>query len=77
MAGKRNRPNRYWSKEEKLKLFETVLDAVGDKASVIGGTGSNDTRTSIDMTQAAAKVGIHGALLVGPYYNKPTQEGFY
>jgi 4-hydroxy-tetrahydrodipicolinate synthase len=65
------------SKEEKLKLFAVVLDAVGDKASVIAGTGSNNTQDTIDFTRAAEKVGVHGALLVGPYYNKPPQEGFY
>ncbi len=63
--------------EEKLKLFEVVLEAVGDRASVIAGTGSNDTMASVKFTQAAEKVGVHGALVVGPYYNKPTQEGFY
>lgn len=64
-------------KEEKLRLFETVLEAVGDKASVIAGTGSNDTRASIKLTQEAERIGVHGAMLVGPYYNKPPQEGFY
>jgi len=65
------------SGEEKLRLFSTVLDAVGDKATVIAGTGSNDTLASIKMTQDAEKLGVHGAMLVGPYYNKPPQEGFY
>ncbi|MGI6092339.1 MAG: 4-hydroxy-tetrahydrodipicolinate synthase [Veillonellaceae bacterium] len=64
-------------REEKLKLFKTVLEAVGDKASVIAGTGSNDTRASISLTQEAERIGVHGAMLVGPYYNKPPQEGFY
>jgi 4-hydroxy-tetrahydrodipicolinate synthase len=65
------------SKEEKLKLFSAVLDAVGDQATVIAGTGSNDTRASIALTQEAEKLGVHGSLVVGPYYNKPPQEGFY
>jgi 4-hydroxy-tetrahydrodipicolinate synthase len=65
------------SNEEKLKLFAIVLEAVGDKATVIAGTGSNDTMASIELTQAAEKLGVHGAMLVGPYYNKPPQEGFY
>ncbi|MDT8901359.1 4-hydroxy-tetrahydrodipicolinate synthase [Anaeroselena agilis] len=65
------------AKEEKLKLFATVLEAVGDKATVIVGTGSNDTRASIALTQDAEKLGVHGSLLVGPYYNKPPQEGYY
>jgi len=65
------------SSEEKLKLYATVLDAVGDKATVIAGTGSNDTRASIKLTQTAENLGVHAAMLVAPYYNKPTQEGFY
>nr|WP_092067775.1 4-hydroxy-tetrahydrodipicolinate synthase [Dendrosporobacter quercicolus]NSL46769.1 4-hydroxy-tetrahydrodipicolinate synthase [Dendrosporobacter quercicolus DSM 1736]SDL63350.1 4-hydroxy-tetrahydrodipicolinate synthase [Dendrosporobacter quercicolus] len=65
------------SKEEKLKLFAAVLDAVGDKACIIAGTGSNDTRASIALTVEAEKLGVHGAMLVGPYYNKPPQEGYY
>lgn len=63
--------------DEKLKLFSTVLDAVGDKATVIAGTGSNDTLASVRFTKEAEKLGVHGAMLVGPYYNKPPQEGFY
>jgi len=65
------------TKEEKLKLFSAVLDAVGDKATVIAGTGSNDTRATIALTQEAEKLGVHGSLLVGPYYNKPPQEGYF
>lgn len=49
------------SKDEKLELFRTVLDAVGDSATVIAGTGSNDTRASIEMTQAAEKRGRSSA----------------
>jgi len=65
------------SYDEKIKLFETILDAVGDKATVIAGTGSYDTATSIRLTKEAEKVGVHGAMIVGPYYNKPPQEGLY
>ena len=65
------------SNEEKLKLYSTVLDTVGDKATIIAGTGSNDTRASIVLTKLAEKLGVHDAMLVGPYYNKPPQEGFY
>lgn len=65
------------NKDEKLKLYEAVLNAVGDKACVIAGTGSNDTRASIELTVEAEKIGVHGAMLVGPYYNKPPQEGYY
>lgn len=65
------------SHEEKLRLFETVLDAVGDKVPVIAGTGSNNTAETIRFSQEAAKTGVHGLLLVVPYYNKPSQEGLY
>lgn len=63
--------------DEKIKLYTTVLEAVGERASVIAGTGSNDTASSITLTQAAEKTGVHGVMAVGPYYNKPTQEGYY
>ncbi len=65
------------NKEEKLELFRVVVEAVGKKAVVIAGTGSNNTSASVDMTRAAEKTGVHGVLLVGPYYNKPPQEGLY
>jgi 4-hydroxy-tetrahydrodipicolinate synthase len=62
---------------EKLKLFETVLHAVGDKVAVIGGTGSYSTAETILLSQEAARTGIHGLLLVTPYYNRPPQEGLF
>ena len=66
------------SAEEKLDLFKTVRDAVGPDIVVIGGTGSNDTHKSIELTRAASELGIlDGVMLVGPYYNKPSQEGLY
>jgi len=65
------------SHEEKLKLFEAILDEVGDEAVVFAGTGTNDTRASIEMTRDAERVGVHGAMLVTPYYNKPPQAGLY
>jgi 4-hydroxy-tetrahydrodipicolinate synthase len=65
------------SNEEKLKLFSTILDAIGDRATVIAGTGSNNTKASEELTKAAEKLGVHGAMLVAPFYNKPPQEGLY
>jgi 4-hydroxy-tetrahydrodipicolinate synthase len=65
------------NREEKLQLFKVIVDAVGKKAIVIAGTGSNDTLASVELTKAAEKTGVHGVMLVGPYYNKPPQEGFY
>lgn len=65
------------STSEKLKLFETVVKAVGGKATVIGGTGSYDTAESVALTRKAEATGIDGLLLVTPYYNRPPQEGLY
>ncbi len=61
--------------EEKLDLFRVVLDAVGDKANIIAGTGGNSTESSIELTRSAEEIGVHGIMLVVPYYNKPPQEG--
>ena len=63
--------------EEKIKLFETVREAVSDKTSVIAGTGSNSTENSIKLTKEAEAVGVNGIMAVVPYYNKPSQEGLY
>ncbi|MTV50484.1 4-hydroxy-tetrahydrodipicolinate synthase [Heliobacillus mobilis] len=65
------------SKEEKLKLFATVVEAVGNRATVIAGTGSYNTDATITFSREAEATGVHGLLLVGPYYNKPPQEGYY
>ena len=63
------------SDKEKLKLFETVLDAVGDRATILAGTGSNGHADTVKLTKDAEKVGVHGVMLVTPYYNKPPQGG--
>ncbi len=63
--------------EEELEMYKVVKNAVGKKASVIAGTGSNSTQTTIKMTQKAESLGLDAALLVVPYYNKPSQEGLY
>ncbi len=65
------------SEAEKLKLFETVLAAAGDRVTVVAGTGSNSTAHSIELTRQAATLGVHAIMLVGPYYNKPPQEGLF
>jgi len=65
------------TKEEKLNIIKTVRDEVGDKATVIAGTGSYSTQASIDMTKKATELGVDGVMLVTPYYNKPPQEGLY
>lgn len=65
------------SDEEKLLLFEAVIDEVGADALVLAGTGSNNTLHTLELTKAAERVGVHGAMLVTPYYNKPPQSGLY
>ena len=63
------------SHAEKFALLRTVLDAVGDRAAVLFGAGSNDTAESVESTREAEKVGAHGIMLVNPYYNRPGQAG--
>jgi len=63
--------------EEKLDLFRCVIEAVGDRAVLVGGTGDNDTQWTVDFTREASKLDLDAVMLVGPYYNKPSQEGLY
>ncbi|ABO50458.1 dihydrodipicolinate synthase [Desulforamulus reducens MI-1] len=65
------------NKDEKIQLFKAVVEEVGGQATVIAGTGSYDTASSIILTKEAEKVGCDGVMLVAPYYNKPSQEGLY
>ncbi|HSI79294.1 MAG TPA: 4-hydroxy-tetrahydrodipicolinate synthase [Solirubrobacterales bacterium] len=60
---------------EKLRLVEAVLDEVGGEATVIAGTGSNDTRHSVELTRAACALGPDAVIVVTPYYNKPNRAG--
>ena len=62
---------------EKLELLKVVIAAVGNRARVIAGAGSNDTAHSVLLAKDAAKAGAHGLLVVTPYYNKPPQAGIY
>ena len=61
--------------EEDGRLLRAVVEAVGDRATVVAGVGTNNTAHSVELAVQAEKVGAHGTLLVTPYYNKPTQEG--
>ena len=61
--------------EEDGSLLVAVLEAVGDRATVIAGVGTNNTRHSVELVQQARKAGAHGMLLVTPYYSKPPQSG--
>jgi 4-hydroxy-tetrahydrodipicolinate synthase len=63
------------SDEEKSRLLAAVLEAVGDRATVIAGVGTNDTEHSRELARAAEQAGAHGLLVVTPYYNKPPQSG--
>ncbi|MFF0369126.1 4-hydroxy-tetrahydrodipicolinate synthase [Micromonospora sp. NPDC005087] len=60
---------------EKERLIRAVAEAVGDRAKVVAGVGTNDTRHTIELAAAAEKAGAHGLLVVTPYYNKPPQSG--
>lgn len=63
------------SDAERLSLFEAALDEVGDRATVVAGTGTYDTAHSAHLTAEAHALGVHGVLVVAPYYNKPPQRG--
>lgn len=68
-------PTLSWTEE--YELFQVVQKAVGTRAKVIAGTGSNSTAEAASATQKAAKLGVDGTLQVVPYYNKPPQAGLY
>lgn len=63
--------------EEKLELFRAVVGEIGGRATVVAGTGTNDTRHSIELTKEAEKLGVDAIMAVVPYYNRPNQEGLY
>ncbi len=65
------------SYDEHHRVIEITFDAAAGRVPVIAGTGSNSTREAIDFTLHAKNAGADGALLLSPYYNKPTQEGIY
>jgi 4-hydroxy-tetrahydrodipicolinate synthase len=65
------------SHDEHKRVVEVVVDAARKRIPVIAGTGSNSTAEAIDLTRHAERAGASGALVVNPYYNKPTQDGLY
>jgi len=65
------------SDSEKATLVRAVVEAVGDRATVVAGAGTNNTAHSIEQAQAAAEAGAHGLLVVTPYYSRPSQAGLY
>jgi 4-hydroxy-tetrahydrodipicolinate synthase len=65
------------SHDEHKRVVEVVVDAARKRMKILAGTGSNSTSEAVDLTRHAEKAGADGALVVNPYYNKPTQEGLY
>lgn len=63
--------------KEHHEIIERVIQAVNKRVPVIAGTGSNSTAEAVELTRGAEKAGADGALLISPYYNRPTQEGIY
>ena len=61
--------------DEDGRLLAAVIEAVGDRATIVAGVGTNDTRHSVELAEQARKAGAHGLLLVTPYYSKPPQSG--
>ena len=61
--------------EEDGRLLTAVIEAVGDRATIVAGVGTNDTRHSVELAEQARKAGAHGLLVVTPYYSKPPQSG--
>jgi 4-hydroxy-tetrahydrodipicolinate synthase len=68
-------PTLTW--DEEYQLFQVIKQAVTGRARVLAGTGSNSTHEAVEATRKAAALGLDGALVVVPYYNKPPQEGLY
>ena len=62
---------------EEYRLYREIKSVVGERGTVIAGTGSNNTAEALEATREAEKIGVDACLLVVPYYNKPTQEGLY
>lgn len=65
------------TEKEHIEVVEFVLKQVAGRVKVIAGTGSNDTRAAVELTTHAEKAGADAALIISPYYNKPTPEGMY
>ncbi|MED3660456.1 4-hydroxy-tetrahydrodipicolinate synthase [Ureibacillus terrenus] len=65
------------SKEEKLELIRFTVEKVNKRVPVIAGTGSYDTKETIELTKKVEGLGVDGVMLVAPYYNKPNQRGLY
>jgi 4-hydroxy-tetrahydrodipicolinate synthase len=65
------------TEEERTKILETVIARAAGRCPVMAGTGTNSTSVTVEHTKLAASIGVEAALVVAPYYNRPTQEGLY
>ena len=65
------------TREEKLRLYSEIKSVVGDRGAVVAGTSNYSTEETRELTREAERLGVDGALLVVPYYNKPTQQGLF
>jgi 4-hydroxy-tetrahydrodipicolinate synthase len=63
--------------EEKLRLFELAVDELGERGTIVAGTGSNDTAHTVHLTERATEIGCDASLCVTPYYNKPNFRGLF
>lgn len=63
--------------DEKIKFMQTIVARVNGRAKIVAGAGTNCTASTIDLVKQMEACGVDGVLVVGPYYNKPTQEGYY
>lgn len=63
--------------DEKIKFMQTIVARVNGRAKIVAGAGTNCTASTIDLVKKMEACGVDGLLVVGPYYNKPTQEGYY
>lgn len=63
--------------DEKIKFMQTLVARVNGRAKIVAGAGTNCTASTIDLVKKMEACGVDGVLVVGPYYNKPTQEGYY
>lgn len=63
--------------DEKIKFMQTIVARVDGRAKIVAGAGTNCTASTIDLVKKMEACGVDGVLVVGPYYNKPTQEGYY
>lgn len=63
--------------DEKIKFMQTIVARINGRAKIVAGAGTNCTASTIDLVKKMEACGVDGVLVVGPYYNKPTQEGYY